>query len=396
MLQTLILKNKADRRLRAGHPWIYSNEVDVAKSPLKQFAPGEQVLVKNAQGKAMGVAYVNPHALICARCFSETPDVCLDEALLFRRIQDALRLRDSVSKQPYYRLVFGDSDFLPGLVIDRYDDVFVVQIATAGMEQVREQIVEALRQLFDPKGIVLKNDARIRRAEQLPEYVEVAYGEVPERVELVENGVRFQVALLTGQKTGWFYDHRSSRALQRRYVVGKRVLDVFSYAGGWGVQAAVMGAEQVTCIDSSAQALELVSCNARLNQVQGVVRVLEGDAFEQMKKLLDDQQRFDVVVIDPPAFIPRRKDIKSGEQAYRRLNELAMRLLTEDGVLVSASCSMHLSRDSLIDILRRSSRHLGRQLQIVDQGGQSFDHPVHPAIAETEYLKAVFARVLQR
>jgi 23S rRNA (cytosine1962-C5)-methyltransferase len=393
-VSVLQLNPQADKRLRAGHLWIYSNEIDVAKTPLKNIEPGQQLEIVNAKGKSMGLAYVNPHNLICGRLFSRDKKYPLDKSLLVHRLNVALSLREAMNDQRCYRLVYGDSDFLPGLVVDRFDDILVVQMSTQGMERVREDIVAALVQVLKPAGILLKNDARSRRAEELPEYVEVVYGEVPALVPMQENGVKFQAPVLEGQKTGWFYDHRASRARLADYVKGKRVLDVFSYIGGWGVQAAVFGAESVTCIDSSEFALDQVESNAELNGVRDRVGTLQGAAFEAMKMLIDEGEHYDVVIIDPPAFIPKRKDIKSGEQAYRRANELAIRLLNKGGVLVSASCSMHLGRDKLVDILRASSRHLDRDLQILEQGGQSFDHPVSPAIPETDYLKAIFARVL--
>ena len=393
-LPVLKLKPQTDRRLRAGHLWIYSNEVDVEATPLKNFIAGQQVAVENSQGKIMGLAYINPHSLICARLFSRDAKYLLDKSLLVHRLNIALSLRQAITDEPYYRLVYGDSDFLPGLVVDRFGDVLVVQIATAGMEAVKDDLVEALCKVLNPKGILLKNDSRIRRAEDLPESVEVVYGDVPEWLPLIENGVHFQAPVYQGQKTGWFFDHRASRARLADYVSGKRVLDVFSYIGGWGVQAAVFGADSVTCIDSSEFALDAVEKNAELNNVRDKVATLQGSAFDAMKMLIGEGERFDVIVVDPPAFIPRRKDIKSGEQAYRRINELAIRLLNKGGILVSASCSMHLKRERLTDILRASARHLDRELQILEQGGQAFDHPVHPAIAETDYLKVVFSRVL--
>ncbi|MEE8057348.1 MAG: class I SAM-dependent rRNA methyltransferase [Pseudomonadales bacterium] len=393
-IAVLKLKAQTDRRLRAGHLWIYSNEVDVKATPLKSFQPGQQVVVENARGKAMGLAYINPHNLICARLFSRETKHLLDKSLLVHRLNIALSLRVMMTDQPYYRLVYGDSDFLPGLVVDRFGDVLVVQIATVGMELVKDDVIAALCQVLKPQGILLKNDSRIRQAEALPEYVEVVYGEVPTCVPILENGVHFSVPVYDGQKTGWFYDHRANRARLVDYVRDKRVLDVFSYIGGWGVQAAAFGAASVTCIDSSGFALDLVEANAQLNDVSDKMATLQGSAFDTMKMLIDNGERFDVVIIDPPAFIPRRKDIKSGEQAYRWVNELAIRLLNKNAVLVSASCSMHLGRERLCDILRAGARHLDRELQILEKGGQCFDHPVHPSIPETEYLKAVFARVL--
>ena len=392
-LASLRLKNKADRRLRGGHVWVYSNEVDVAATPLKQFQAGEQVRVESAQGKCLGIAMVSPNNLICARLVSRDESQMLDGRLLRDRLHAALQLRESFCTEPFYRLVYGDSDQLPGLVVDRFGDYLVVQLATAGMERLADEIIAALVDVLSPKGILFKNDARIRGAENLPAAVEIVYGEVPEQLELIENGVRFRAPVFSGQKTGWFYDHRCNRARLRDYVAEKTVLDVFSYIGGWGVQAAAFGAQHVTCVDSSEAALEGVRNNAALNGVADKVECLAGAAFEVMKQLIDAQRRFDVVIIDPPAFIPRRKDIRQGEQAYHRANALALRLVAPGGFLVSASCSMHLSRTSLVDVLRVESRHVDRSVRIVEQGGQGFDHPVHPAIAETDYLKAVFALV---
>ncbi len=392
-LKRLRLKNKADRRLKAGHLWIYSNEVDTQTTPLKSFEVGEPVLVENSFGKALGTAYVNPNSLICARLVSRDSEQPLDKSLLVHRIKIALSMRERLFEKPFYRLIYGDSDGLPGLVVDRFDDVLVAQISTAGMERVRDDVVEALNQVLKPKGILFKNSGNARKLEDLSQYVEVASGVVPEVVVLEENGVSFQAPVMEGQKTGWFYDHRLNRDRLRNYVKGKRVLDVFSYIGGWGIQAAAFGADKVICIDASSLALENVHANAELNKVQHKVDTLEGDAFEALKALKESEERFDVVIVDPPAFIKKRKDIKVGEQAYRRINELAMRLLERDAYLVAASCSMHLQKDNMIDLLRAGSRHIDRNLQIVDQGHQGPDHPVHPSIPETEYIKAIFSRL---
>jgi 23S rRNA (cytosine1962-C5)-methyltransferase len=393
-LPSLKLKPQEDRRLREGHLWIYSNEVDVVATPLKDFAAGDQVRVEDSKGKVLGIATLNPNALICGRLLSRDEKYPLNKSLLVHRLQVALALREMLYDEPFYRLVYGDSDFLPGLVIDRFGDVCVVQIASAGMERVKSDIVEALEKVLSPRGILFKNDGKMREVEGLPSYVEVAAGDVPDEVPLRENGVQFLAPVRAGQKTGWFYDHRESRAALRRLVKGKRVLDVFSYVGGWGVQAAAFGAAEVVCVDASAFALEMVAKNAALNGVQDKVKTLQGDAFEILSSLRQSGEKFDVVVLDPPAFITRRKDHKNGIAAYRRANELAMRLLNKEGLLVSGSCSLHLSRPELVEVIRASTRHIDRAAQIIHHGHQGGDHPIHPSIPETEYLKAVFARVL--
>ena len=393
-LPSLRLKTNCDRRIKGGHLWVFSNEVDIAETPLTALQAGQEVQVLNASGKPVGLATVSPDNLICARLHSREVKHGLDKSLLVHRVKIALSLREQLFDKPFYRLVYGDSDLLPGLVVDRFADYLVVQITTPGMERVREQIIEALVQALKPKGILYKNDGAARKAENLPSYVEVAHGEVPERVALEENGVHFEAPVHTGQKTGWFYDHRMNRARLAPYVAGKRVLDLYSYIGGWGVQAAAFGASEVMCVDSSAAALDLVEHNASLNGVADKMTIVEGDVMDALRELKNAGEKFDVVIADPPAFIKKRKDIRSGEGAYRRLNEQAMRLLNRDGILVSASCSMHLAENSLRDTLLAASRHLDRNLIITERGFQGPDHPLHPAIPETSYIKALFCRVL--
>lgn len=393
-LPSLRLKANADRRLRGGHLWVFSNEVDVAATPLTAFAAGDQAILETSSGKPLGIVALSPNNLICARLLSRDIRHSLDKSLLVHRLQVALSLRERLFDSPCYRLVYGDSDLLPGLVIDRFHDILVVQLASATMEQHKEALIEALVQVLKPRGILFKNDSAARDAEGLQRYVETAFGVVPEWVALEENGVRFEAPVLGGQKTGWFYDHRMNRARLAPYVKGKRVLDLFSYIGGWGVQAAAFGASEVFCVDGSALALDGVERNATLNGVAEKVTCIEGDVFAALRELKAAEERFDVVVADPPAFIKRKKDLKNGEAAYRRLNEAAIRLLSKDGILVSASCSMHLPEDDLQNILLQSARHLDRNIQLLERGAQGPDHPVHPAIVETRYIKSLTVRLL--
>lgn len=392
-LVPLRLKKNEERRLRAGHVWVYSNEVDTVSTPLKAYTPGQQVQLLAHNGKSLGTAYVNPNSLICARLVSRDARYPLDRSLIAHRLNVALALRERLFDQPCYRLVYAEADQLPGLVIDRYGDVCVVQCTTAGMEAVKDEVLAALDKVVRPAGVLWRADSAVRQLEGLDSYREV-HGNVPEQVEVTEHGVKFAVSLLQGQKTGWFYDQRMNRARLRSYVKGARVLDVFSYVGAWGVQAAAAGAGEVMCVDASEAALEQVHANAAANGVSERVATLQGDAFEALAQLRLDQQKFDVVVLDPPAFIKRKKDAKAGEQAYHRLNQLGMQLLAKDGILVSASCSQHLAEAQLQTILLQSSRHIDRSLQILERGHQAPDHPLHPAIPESAYLKAFFCRVL--
>jgi 23S rRNA (cytosine1962-C5)-methyltransferase len=393
-LPALRLKRNEDRRLNAGHLWIFSNEVDTQQTALNKFKPGDWVRVLAHNDKALGLAYVNPQSLICARLLAtwSIPDT----AWLAARIRIALKLRESLYAQPYYRLIYGESDGLPGLIVDRYGATCVVQIGTAGMERLKDQIQRALIDTVGCEALLFKNDSATRALEGLPSYVETALGNIGDLVSVEEDGLRFQVPLASGQKTGWFFDQAANRRALPYYMArGARVLDVFSYVGAWGVRALHAGAREVLCVDSSAAALELAASNAAGNGAgggKGKLHTLKGDAFDVLEELAAKGERFDVVVIDPPAFAKRKKDLPKALAAYKRLNQLAMQLLA-DGILVSCSCSFHVTAEDLQDAIAKAARSVQKHVQILSVGGQAADHPVHPAIPETRYLKAYFCRV---
>ncbi len=394
ILPPLRLKRNEERRLRTGHLWVFSNEVDVDRTPLISFESGEAVEVQDYRGRTIGSGYVNPHSLICARLVSRDKRHPWSSSLIVHRLKVALSLREMLFEQPFYRLVYSESDGLPGLVVDRFGDLLVAQITTAGMERVKDDIVVSLDKVLRPRTILLRNDNPIRALEQLPLYVEAPVGQVPECVRLNELGAHFDVPLRGGQKTGWYFDHRDNRARMARLAKDRRVLDVFSYIGAWGIQAAIHGAACVTCLDESRSALDRARANAELNSATGAIETRQGDAFKLLQELHATGERFDIIVLDPPAFIKRKKDTKIGTEAYRRLNELAMRVLARDAILVSCSCSYHLALNDLVAQMHAAARHLGRDMQILSIGGQAPDHPIHPAITETDYLKAVFARLI--
>lgn len=388
----LRLKRGEERRLASGHLWVFSNEVDTDSTPLSAFAPGALGELRSHRDAFMGYVCVNPHALICARILSRERGRPVDEALLEARLRAALALRESEGRYPYYRWVFGESDLLPGLVLDRYGDVVVGQIATAGMQALQEQLGAAVRRVLNPASLYWKNDSGARDLEHLPKESFGAFGEVPGELTVQEGALRFVVPLATGQKTGWFYDQTENRERLKRYVPsGARVLDVCSYAGGWAAAALSYGAGSALCVDSSQAALDCARANATRNGMQ--VEVLCADAFDALKLLAERGERFDVVILDPPAFIKRKKDIPQGQAAYRKLNQLALALLGERGLLVSCSCSYHLAPEELLGAIQAGARHSQRFVQILETGGQSPDHPIHPAIPETRYLKAFFCRV---
>ncbi len=392
-MKRMYLKKGEDRRLRVGHLWVFSNEVDTHKSPLHNFTPGEAVTLCTAGGTPMASAYVNPTSLIAARVFARKPDVTFDTALLHHRISHALTMRTMLFSKPFYRLLFAEADWLPGIIVDRYGDVLVVQLTTAGAEGVKRQVLSVLQELLNPTGILLRNDSAHRSLEGLTSYVEHACGTVPDTLELEENSVRFIAPLTHGQKTGWFYDQRVNRNVFASFAKDKRVLDAFCYAGGFGVTAAVAGAAQTTFLDASSLALETAEANARLNAVAGPIKIIEGDAEQSLTKLRDQGRCYDLICVDPPAFIKRRKHQKQGLKAYQRVNMLAMELVEDGGILMSCSCSQHLAADDLRRILNHAAMHTGSRIQTLFHGHQGPDHPVHPAMPETNYLKAFTVRV---
>ena len=390
----LQLKRGEDARLRAGHLWVFSNEVDVARTPLTAFEPGEPCAIVDYHGKPIGVGYVNPHSLIAARLVARGLDHALDRSLIVHRLNIALALRERLCEEPYYRLAFGESDGLPGLTLDRFGDVVVGQTTTAGMERLKEPITDAIAKVLKPRQIWWKNDASIRTLENLPSYADLGYGEYGAQPIVREGGLEFEIDPVGGQKTGWFYDQRDNRDRIARLARGKRVLDVFSYLGAWGLRAAAAGAGEVVCVDASQAAVDAIARNAGRSGLADRVRAVRADAFDHLKSLREARERFDIVVLDPPAFVKRRKDFAEGRLAYRRLNELGMQVLARDGILVTCSCSYHMPRAALLETVQQAARHLDRNVQSLMQLQQAPDHPVHPAIPETDYLKGFVCRVV--
>ncbi len=390
----LYLKRGEEARLRAGHLWVFSNEIDVARSPLAGFEPGAICAIVDHRDKPLGIGYVNPNSLIAARLVVRGLEHALDRSLIVHRLNVALSLRERLYAEPYYRLVFGESDGLPGLTLDRFDDVLVGQITTAGMERLKDTLTQAIVKVLKPRQLWWKNDAGSRVVEQLPSYVDLGYGEYGGETIVREGGLTFGIDPVGGQKTGWFYDQRENREQLARFVKGKRVLDMFSYLGAWGLRAAAFGASEVVCVDASASAVEAIESNAQRNGLSDRATAVRADAFDHLKALRAAREHFDVVILDPPAFIKRKKDFKEGSLAYRRINELGMQVLARDGILVTCSCSHHMPRTALLETVQQGVRHLDRQAQLLMALQQAPDHPVHPAIAETAYLKGFICRVL--
>jgi len=387
------LKRSEERRLRAGHLWVFSNEVDVAKTPLTAFAPGDPCRIVDYTGHELGSGYVNPATLIAARLVDRSGHA-LDRSLFVHRLNVALALRERRYAEPFYRLLYGESDGVPGLTVERMGDVVVAQATTAGIERLRGPISEAIEKVLSPRALVWKNDSSARVLEGLGSYVEGAEALAGESVLVHEGGLQFAVDVNEGQKTGWFFDQQLNRERLAPYVKGRSVLDMFSYVGAWGLRAAAFGASEVTCVDASAAAVQRITANAERNGLADRVSAVAADAFDYLKTARGERRHFDVVILDPPAFVKRKKDLKEGALAYRRLAEAAMQVLSRDGVLVLCSCSHHMPRTALLEGIQAAARHLDRFVQVLEPLSQGPDHPVHPAIPETAYLKGYICRVL--
>lgn len=390
----LVLRDGESRRVRRGHPWVFSNEVDTARSPFARFTAGDTVALRDDGGGFIGWVDVQPQALLCARVLSRVEAQFPDADWLRARLLAAKARRDRLYAEPFYRLVYADADGLSGLIVDRYDDVLVVQTGSAGMERRLPVLVDLLVELFAPRAVVLKNDAAARSQEHLPEVVEVAYGSFTDPLRVRALGLDFETPLLVGQKTGWYFDHTDNRRwLADRWLARAapaRVLDLYAYAGGWSLAAASAGAASVLAVDSSAPALEVLAANAARNGFGARVETLQSDVPKALGRLAAEGRQFDVLVLDPPAFIRRRADEKAGKDAYRRVNLDALKVLAPGGLLVSASCSALLGAEDHLAAVRTAARQGRRDLSLVHRGGPGPDHPVHPSLPMSEYLKCLF------
>jgi 23S rRNA (cytosine1962-C5)-methyltransferase len=373
------------RRARSGSPWIFSNEIRM-DAAAKGISPGAVVNVRGEDGRGFGTGYFNPKSLIAVRLLTEECDGVIDADFFASRIGRALRLRDSVYDKPFYRLVHAEGDHLPGLVIDRFADTLTVQIGTAGMEKQRGAILAALDKLLSPTTVILRADAPSRALEGLDSYVETVKG-AGHRIAVEENGVRYIADLTEGQKTGWYYDQRDNRAFIAPFAKGKTVLDAYSYTGGFGLLAAKAGARETVCLDSSAPALALAEESARANGVK--IQAVKADVFEELERLIAAGEKFDIVLADPPPFVKSKKDLEPGAKAYRKLARLAAQATAPDGILMLASCSHNIPPDRFAAECAAGISRTGRPARLIRQAGAGPDHPVHPLLPESAYLKAL-------
>jgi 23S rRNA (cytosine1962-C5)-methyltransferase len=385
---SIMLLAQRHRRAEAGHPWVYSNEVAM-DAAAKALTPGSLVTLRRADGSPLGVAMFNPHTLLAARLLDRDTARPIGRRFLAHRIGRALKMRERLFDEPFYRLVHAEADGLPGLVVDRFGAVLVVQSNTAGMARLEPVVLDALGELLSPEAIVLRNDSAARGLEGLASETRAARGSLDGPVAVRENGAMFCADLLAGQKTGWFFDQRDNRRFIANLARGARVLDLYSYTGGFAVQAARAGAAAVLGIDRSEPALALAIEAAELSGVGRTCSFRRGEAFADAGGLAANGERFDIVIADPPAFAKSRKDVPAALRGYRKLARLAASVTAGSGILFVASCSYHVGAAEFAEAVRRGLADAGRAGRIVRAAGADADHPIHPALPETAYLKTL-------
>jgi 23S rRNA (cytosine1962-C5)-methyltransferase len=374
------LKQKEERRILRGHPWVFSNELQRIPETI---APGELVDVQDSSSRFVGRGYINPHTLIAVRILTRKQEE-IDQVFFQKKISAARALRTTLEFGDSFRAVFSEGDGLPGLIVDKYADTLVLQSSTAGMDRLLQVILPALQEEYAPKAIVLRNDIASREIEGLAQETRVIFGEVSNTVQIEESGIRYTVDVLEGQKTGFFLDQRENRLALKDYVQGKRTLDCFCYVGAWSLSAARFHAAEVIGLDSSERAIALASQNAALNGLAAQFR--KADVFDELRALEKQKERFGCIILDPPAFVKSRAKVREALKGYKEINLRAMQLLEPHGILVTCSCSHHIDQDLFREMLLDAAYSARRQARILEIRSQARDHPVLLAARETQYL----------
>jgi len=385
-MERVVVGRDAENSIVSGHLWVFSNEVLEKPAGV---APGESVEIYGQKGRLLGVGYINPRSLISVRLLARER-ISIDPQFFERRIRDALRLREG-RFEGSFRVVNTESDFLPGLVIDKYEECVALQFLTAGMERQREAIVEAVERVLSPGAIVLRNDSPAREEEGLPQYRETIKGSVADGVIIRVGPLKFRVDVLEGHKTGFYFDQRENRLLLEGYARGASVLDCFSYTGAFGLYALYFGARSVTFVDSSARSMDVCRENMKLNGLSGG-EFVKSDVFDFLRS---SEEAYDLMILDPPSFIKTKKKIKEGEKGHIDLHKKALRRLADDGLLFTFSCSHHMRRQRFRD-LARVAAYGAADIYLLRELSQAADHPVLLTIPETEYLKGLILRVRKR
>jgi len=376
------------RRAESGHPWIFSNEVQM-DAAAKSLDPGSLVTLRRSDGGPLGAAMFNPHTLLAARLLDRDTARPIGRRFLIRRITRALRLRERLFTEPFYRLVHAEADGLPGLVVDRLGPVLAVQSNAAGIARLEPTVLDALGEALSPEAIVMRNDSPARALEGLPSEVRVATGRLDAPITVSEGGGVFRADVLAGQKTGWFFDQRDNRRFIATLARGARVLDLYCFTGGFAILAARAGATAVLGVDRSEPALALAVEAAEMNGVERACLFRRSEAFAEAGRLAAEGERFDVVVADPPAFAKSRREVPAALRGYRKLARLAASVTASGGIVFIASCSFHVGAADFAEAVRRGLADAGRAGRILRAAGADADHPVHPALPETAYLKTL-------
>ncbi|MBR0465002.1 MAG: class I SAM-dependent rRNA methyltransferase [Clostridia bacterium] len=382
------LRKSRETRVYSGHPWVYLSEIERVEG---DFENGDVVDVLSAKGTFLGKAFYNPRSQIALRMLT-THDEPIDESFFHRRVQDAWRFRQTFCDPESCRLIFSESDFLPGLVVDKFGDVLALQSLCLGIEKWKDVIVDALRETVHPRGIYERSDVPVRRLEGMDQTTGLLFGEVPDTVEMWENGIHFEVDVKNGQKTGFFLDQKENRAAMAPLMPGARVLDCFCHNGSFALHAAKYGAADVLGVDISEEALAVARKNAAYNGFD--VRFEAHNCFDHLRQLTDQKERFDVVILDPPAFTKTRAAVESALRGYKEINLRGLKLTREGGFLVTCSCSQHVSPQQFHDVVCQAAKESRKKLRLVESRTQGHDHPILPASPETQYLKCMILQVM--
>lgn len=384
MTPTIQLKPGKEKRVYTLHPWIFKSDID---KEMNGCLPGDTVNIISSRGKFFAKGYYNPNSQIALRILTYHEEESVDRELIFRRIHEAVEYRRSFADMKSCRLVFAESDRLPALIVDAFDDILVLQCLALGMERFKKDIVDALVAEMHPRGIWERNDVPVRRLEGLEMCTGLLYGEVPDRVQMSENGVKFWVDVKEGQKTGFFLDQKENRAAIAPFVKGQKVLDCFTHTGSFALHAGYYGAAEVTGVDISEYACEYATENAKLNHLEDRVHFVAANAFDLLSEQSRKGERYDVVILDPPAFTKSRNAVESALRGYKEINLRAMKMIRTGGYLITCSCSQHvlpeMFRNMVLDAAK-DAKVLLRQTEFRTQGK---DHPILPYARETEYLK---------
>lgn len=385
----LTLKKGEEKRILAGHPWVYANEVLKIEGHDVQ---GSIAKVVGHDGRFIGYGFINHKSKIIVRILSrdETP---IDYDFFYERIKNADDYRLSLGYDNNYRVVFGESDLLPGLIIDKYDAYLSVQFLALGMDVRKDMIVDILIDLFNPRGIYERSDVSVRKKEGLEEIKGVLYGEVPPLITIEENGIKLEVDIINGQKTGYFLDQKENRDNLKNYVKGKKVLDCFSNVGGFSLCASKYGASEIIALDVSEDAIKTVKRNAELNGFTNI-NAVQADVFEQLRVYKKSREKFDVIVLDPPAFTKSKDTVKAGYHGYRDINMLALKQINKGGYLITCSCSQHLTMNLFLDMIKESVVAAGVNAQLVELRTQGKDHATLIGTDEALYLKVAVLHII--